>query len=100
MHGHKSLQILFLESLLVAQHKANKAKYTSDLSSQNDERRKQGHSKRKNKKNKSTNHLSDKDSSDLSRFESDTSYPSTSPLTTNGKHLFSLEIIFLGFYII
>ena len=100
MHGHKSLKILFLDNLLIAQQKADKAKFTSDLSSQNDEKGKQQHSKRRKKKNKWTNRLSDKDSSDLSQIDSDNSYPSTSLLTTNGKHLFSLEIIFLGFYII
>lgn len=61
--------MLFLEDLSVALRKANKAKYTSDLSSQNDQFRKRRHSKREKKKNKSTKHWSE--SSDLSRSESD-----------------------------
>ncbi|XP_029164801.1 uncharacterized protein LOC114936004 [Nylanderia fulva] len=75
------------EDLSVAQRKANKAKYTSDLSSQNDKCRKQ-HSKPKGKRNKSTKYLSDNDSSDLSQYESDiNSYPPTSPLISSDGNL-------------
>jgi len=42
--------MLFLEDLSVAQRKANKAKHTSDLSSQNDQLSKQRHRKRAKKK--------------------------------------------------
>jgi len=91
--------MLFSEDLSVAQRKANKAKYTSDLTSQCDELRKRRYSKKQEKrKHKSTKHLSDIESSDLSRSESDTNiYPVLStPITRNGKYLFSL--IFLDFY--
>jgi len=90
--------MLFLEDISVAQRKANKAKHTSDLSSQNDQLSKQRHRKRTKKKNKSMKHLSEIESSDLSRSESDTNiYPSPSALITNGNNLFFLEIIILGF---
>lgn len=86
--------MFFLEDLSVAQRKANKAKHTSDLSSQNEQLRKQRHHKRGKTKKKLTRHLSDIESSDLSRSDSDTNiYPSPSSLITNGKHLFSLDII-------
>lgn len=91
--------MLFSENLSVAQRKANKAKYTSNLSSQCDELRKRRYKKQEKRKHKSTKHLSDIESSDLSRSESDTNIYlvlSTS-ITRNGKYLFSL--IFLDFVI-
>jgi len=42
-------------------------------------------------------HLSDIESSGLLRSESDNNIPSPSVLITNGKYLFSLEIILLGY---
>jgi len=90
--------MLFLEDISVAQRKANKAKHTSDLSSQSDQLNKRRHNKRGKKKNKSIKHLSDIEFSDLSRSESDPNiYPSPSALITNGKYLFSLEIVLLDF---
>jgi len=91
--------MLFLEDISVAQRKANKAKHTSDLSSQSDQLNKRRHyNKRGKKKNKSIKHLSDIESSDLSRSESDPNiYPSPSALITNGKYLFFLEIVLLDF---
>gem|GEM_PF-5859789 len=91
--------MLFLEDISVAQRKANKAKHTSDLSSQNDQLHKRRHNKQGKKKNKLIKHSSDIESSDLSRSESDPNiYPSPSALITNGKYLFSLEIVLLGFH--
>lgn len=76
---------MFLDDLSVAQRKANKAKHTSDLSSQSDGLNKHRHNKREKKKNKSK-HLSDSQSSDLSRSESDVNiYPSSNVFQTNGK---------------
>lgn len=96
---------MFLDELSVALRKANKAKYTSDLSSQNDELKTRRPSKREKKrtvgKNKSIRHLSDSESSNLSRSESDTNiYPCPSGLITNGKYLFFLNNKIVFFIII
>ncbi|XP_039310328.1 uncharacterized protein LOC105198959 isoform X2 [Solenopsis invicta] len=85
---HKVVILGSYEDLSVAQRKANKAKHTSDLSSQNEQLRKQRHHKRGKTKKKLTRHLSDIESSDLSRSDSDTNiYPSPSSLITNDNNL-------------
>jgi len=95
---------MFLDELSVALRKANKAKYTSDLSSQNDELKTRRPSKREKKKtvekNKSIRHSSEVNLLICHGQNQILIFIPVQAALTNGKYLFFLNNKIVFFIII